>query len=372
MSTQLPLHDLLVVDFSRILAGPLCTMMLGDAGARVIKVEEPEMGDETRRWGPPFVGGESAYYLSVNRNKEAVAIDLKTQAGQERAWKLIEEADVVVDNFLDPQKERLGLTDRQVRSANSRVIHCTIRGYDRDSPEADLPGYDLLAQASGGLMAITGEPDGRPMKVGVALADVLTAHYAHGAILHSLYSRERDGEGSTIEVSLFGCTVASLINVGQSYLVTGEDSRRYGNQHPSIVPYQTFRAADGELAIGAASDRQFEALCRDVLDAPDLADDERFRTNERRVGQREILSHLIEQVTLRNRVDELITGCRAAGVPAAPVARISQILGDHDRPGRPVESIDHPTIGALEMVRSPVVRNGERYPIRQAPPQKER
>ena len=333
--------------------------MLGDAGARVIKVEEPEMGDETRRWGPPFVGGESAYYLSVNRNKEAVAIDLKTQAGQERAWKLIEEADVVVDNFLDPQKERLGLTDRQVRSANSRVIHCTIRGYDRDSPEADLPGYDLLAQASGGLMAITGEPDERPMKVGVALADVLTAHYAHGAILHSLYSRERDGEGSTIEVSLFGCTVASLINVGQSYLVTGAESKRYGNQHASIVPYQTFRARDGEIAIGAASDRQFDALCRGVLEASELADDERFRTNEQRVNQRRTLSEMIEQLTAARTVDDLTSRCRAAGVPAAPVARISQVLGDQNRPGRPVESIEHPTIGELEMVRSPIVRNGD-------------
>ena len=372
MTTHLPLHELVVVDFSRILAGPLCTMMLGDAGARVIKVEEPELGDETRRWGPPFVGGESAYYLSANRNKEAVAIDLKTDAGRERAWKLIEEADVVVDNFLDPQKERLGLTDRQVRSANSRVIHCTIRGYDRDSPEADLPGYDLLAQAAGGLMAITGEPDGRPMKVGVALADVLTAHYAHGAILHSLYARERTGEGATIEVSLFGCTVASLINVGQSFLVTGQEARRYGNEHPSIVPYQTFRAADGELAIGAASDRQFEALCREVLDAPELADDDRFRTNERRVGERETLSLLIDAITQRQSVDALIERCRAANVPAAPVARISQILGDRDRPGRPVEQIGHPTIGTLEMVRSPIVRNGDRYPIRTAPPVKER
>lgn len=368
MTRPLPLEDLLVVDFSRILAGPLCTMMLGDAGARVIKVEEPELGDETRRWGPPFIGGESAYYLSVNRNKETVAIDLKSEEGRARASSLIEQADVVVDNYLDPQKERLGLTARQIRNLNSRVVHCSIRGFDPDSPEADLPGFDLLAQAAGGLMAITGEPAGRPMKVGVALADVLTAHYAHGAILHSLYARERNGEGASIELSLFGCTVASLVNVGQSYLVTGEEAKRYGNEHPSIVPYQTFRALDGELAIGAASDRQFQALCERVLDTPELAGDARFRTNDQRVAQRETLGGMIERITQTRRVDDLITRCRAANVPAAPVARISSILGERDRPGRPVESVEHPSIGTLEMVRSPIVRNGRRYPIRSAPP----
>lgn len=368
MTRPLPLEDLLVVDFSRILAGPLCTMMLGDAGARVIKVEEPELGDETRRWGPPFIGGESAYYLSANRNKEAIAIDLKSDEGRARASRLIEQADVVVDNYLDPQKERLGLTARQIRNLNSRVVHCSIRGFDPDSPEADLPGFDLLAQAGGGLMAITGEPEGRPMKVGVALADVLTAHYAHGAILHSLYARERNGEGASIELSLFGCTVASLVNVGQSYLVTGEEAKRYGNEHPSIVPYQTFRANDGELAIGAASDRQFQALCEGVLGAPDLAEDERYRTNGQRVAQRETLGEKIERITEKHPVDELIERCRAASVPAAPVARISSILGARDRPGRPVESVEHPSIGTLEMVRSPIVRNGQRYPIRKAPP----
>ncbi|MDX1583475.1 MAG: CoA transferase [Thermoanaerobaculia bacterium] len=369
MSRSLPLHELVVVDFSRILAGPLCTMLLGDAGARVIKVEEPELGDETRRWGPPFAGGESAYYLSANRNKENISIDLKTGEGQDKARGLVEQADVVVDNFLDPQKERLDLTAERVRSLNPRVVHCSIRGYDRDSPEADLPGFDLLAQAAGGLMAITGEPDGRPMKVGVALADVLTAHYAHGAILHSLYARERTGEGASIELSLFGCTVASLVNVGQSFLVTGEEAKRYGNEHPSIVPYQTFRASDGEFALGAASDRQYRKLCRDVLEAPELAEDERFRTNPSRVEHRATLGSTIEEITLGRPVAEWVARCRAADLPVAPVATISSILGERDGPGRPVESIEHPTIGMLEMVRSPIVRNGQRYPIRKAPPE---
>lgn len=360
MSASLPLDGVVVADFSRILAGPLATMMLADAGARVIKVEEPVSGDETRRWGPPFVGEISAYYLSANRGKEVVRIDLKSADGRAEARQWIEQADVVVDNFLDPQKERLGFTPDDVRAINPRAVHCSIRGYDRDSPEADLPGFDLLAQAAGGLMSITGEPDGRPMKVGVALADVLTAHYAHGAILHSLYARERTGEGASIEVSLFGCAVASLVNVGQSFLLTGEDAKRYGNEHPSIVPYQTFPASDGEVAIGAASDRQFETLCREVLGTPDLASDSRFKTNADRVAHRRELTSLLEARTALLHVNEIVARCRLSKVPAAPVARIAQILGDRDRPGRPVETFASEA-GPIEMVRSPVVRNGQRY-----------
>jgi crotonobetainyl-CoA:carnitine CoA-transferase CaiB-like acyl-CoA transferase len=366
MSAPLPLEGLVVVDFSRVLAGPLCAMLLGDAGAKVIKVEEPERGDETRRWGPPFAGDESAYYLSVNRNKELVALDLRTETGQAEARRLIAEADVVIDNFLDARKLRLGLTTEIVRGANPRVVHCSIRGFDRDSAEADLPGYDLLAQAAGGLMAITGEPDGPPMKVGVALSDVLTAHYAHGAILQSLWAREKSGEGASIELSLFGCTVASLVNVAQAWLLTGEEARRYGNEHPSIVPYQTFRASDGELAIAAATDRQYEALCRNVLEAPELARDPRFGTNAERVDHRSELTEAIGRVIATRPVSDWIGRCRAAGVPAAAVARISQVLGPGS--GRPVESVVHPSIGPLEMVRSPVVRNGRRYPIRKPPP----
>src|SRR5437868_3869913 len=222
------LEGIVVADFSRVLAGPLCTQMLADAGARVIKIEEPERGDETRRWGPPFVNNISTYFLAVNRNKESIVVNLKSRSGSKIAERLVERADVVVDNFLPAQ----GL----LPTIPKRTVHCTIRGFDSDTPEADTPGYDLLAQAGSGLMSITGERDGDPMKIGVALADVLTAHYAFGAICAAL----RTGEGASLEISLFSATIASLANVAQNVLVTGAEAARYGNAHPSIVPYQLF------------------------------------------------------------------------------------------------------------------------------------
>ena len=240
LSAERPLRGILVADFSRVLAGPLCSQLLGDAGARVVKVEEPLRGDETRRWGPPFAGESSAYFLSINRNKESIALDLKR--GGDVARRLIERADVVIDNFLPAQRRAVGMDD--VRSINPRAIHCAITGYDSDTSDANAPGYDLLAQAGAGLMSITGEPDGQPMKTGVALSDVLTAHHAFGAILTALFARERTGKGASIEISLFAATLASLDNVSQNALVTGREAKRYGNAHPSIVPYQLFEASD--------------------------------------------------------------------------------------------------------------------------------
>src|SRR6266542_5349817 len=227
--TTFMLKGIVAVDFSRVLAGPLCTQLLADWGARVIKIEEPQRGDETRRWGPPFVSNISTYFLAVNRDKESVAVNLKTPDGAEIARRLVERADVVVDNFLRTQK--------LLPKIPSRAIHCTIRGFDSDTPERDTPGYDLLAQAGSGLMSITGEPDGDPMKIGVALSDVVTAHYAFGAIATALFNRERTGKGATLEISLFSASVASLVNVAQSVFITRKEAKRYGNAHSSIVPY---------------------------------------------------------------------------------------------------------------------------------------
>lgn len=343
-----PLHGLLVADFSRILAGPLCTMLLGDAGARVIKIEEPR-GDETRRWGPPFVAGESSYFLSVNRNKESVVLDLKSDRGRDAARRLIARADVVVENFKDADRDRFGLGVAEVRSLNSRAILCSIRGFDRDSPDAALPGYDLLAQAAGGLMAITGEPDGPPVKVGVALADVLTAHYAHGGILASLLRRERGGEADAIEVSIFGSTVASLINVAQGFLVTGDEPKRYGTAHPSIVPYQTFEAADRPFALAVATDRHWGAFAREVLGRSDLAADSRFATNAGRVQNRTALLPRVEEALRARPAAEWIEACRARGIPAALVQSFGEIFS-----GPVTESLRHPAIGPFEMVRTPI------------------
>ncbi|HVT02198.1 MAG TPA: CoA transferase [Thermoanaerobaculia bacterium] len=353
----LPLQGIVVADFSRILAGPLCTMMLADEGARVIKVEEPVRGDETRRWGPPFIGTESSYFLSVNRSKESITLNLKSEDGRRVARKLIERADVVVENFRRKQKEEFGLTPDAVRQINPRAVLCSINGFDSDSAEADLAGYDLLAQAAGGLMSITGERDGDPMKVGVALSDVLTAHYAHGTICAALVGRERGGAAVPVEVSLFGSTVASLINVAQNYLATGVNPRRYGNEHPSIVPYQPFRASDRMFVLAVASDRHFELLCREILQRPDLADDPRFQTNAARVRNRDPLLREMELILVTRSADEWLRLCALRGIPAARVQQLDEVFAGSDWM---VETITDPSIGALRILRAPWKIGGRR------------
>ncbi len=319
----LPLDGILVADFSRVLAGPLATQLLGDWGARVIKIEEPERGDETRRWGPPFVGGVSAYFLSINRNKESVALDLKSEEGAEVARRLIERADVVVDNFLPAQRESLRFAPRAI---NPRVVYCTIAGFDSDTDDADTSGYDLLAQAGAGLMSITGDADGEPVKIGVALADVLTAHYAFGAICAALRRRERTGEGALLEVSLFSVTVASLINVAQNVLITGTEAARHGNAHPSIVPYQVFHASDRPFAIGAGTDRHFAQLCERVLLRPELPQDERFATNGQRVKHRETLVSILEGEFRKRTAAQWVAGRRCVPRPGVLRSIQSSIL----------------------------------------------
>jgi crotonobetainyl-CoA:carnitine CoA-transferase CaiB-like acyl-CoA transferase len=347
-----------VADFSRVLAGPLCTQLLADAGARVIKIEEPGRGDETRRWGPPFVNGVSAYFLSINRNKESLTLNLKTDEGREVASKLIGRADVVIDNFLP------GSIDLP---RNDRAIFCSIRGFDSDTPEASAPGYDLLAQAGAGLMAITGEPDGEPMKTGVALSDVLTAHHAQSAILAALFARERTGRGASIEVSLFASTLASLVNVAQSTLLTGNEASRWGSAHPSIVPYQLFHASDRPFAVGAGTDRHFRLLCEHVLERPELAADRRFSTNSARVKHRGILLPMLDRIFRTRSAKHWTSRCREASIPASLVLGVREALRSPSGRGL-IATIEHPEIGAYETVLNPVRLNGERLPIRSAPP----
>lgn len=356
-----PLDGIVVADFSRILAGPLCTMLLGDAGARVIKIEEPR-GDETRRWGPPFVEGESAYFLSINRNKESIAIDLKTAEGRRIAHELIAKADIVVENYLEPQKEKLGLTIGEVRKSNPRAIVLSLSGFPAGTSEAEKPGYDLLAQAAGGLMAITGGPDGTPMKSGVAIADVLTAHHAHAAILTALFERERTGFARHIELSLLASTAASLINVGQSALVTASEAKRYGNQHPSIVPYQPFATTDGFVVIAVASDAHWKRFCDGVLRDPQLGSDALFETNASRVANREALIPAIAAAIKQLTRAETLQRCEETGIPAAPIRGPHEVLSD----GLYTEEVRHPSIGALLQVRHPI-RDGSRAILRPPP-----
>jgi len=347
-----PLADILVADFSRVLAGPLCTQLLAEAGARVIKVEEPGRGDETRRWGPPFVHGISAYFLSINKGKESLTLNLKSEGGREVATRLIGRADVVVENFT-------GLT----LPSNPGAIHCRISGFDDGTP-----GYDLLAQAESGLMAISGPPDGEPVKTGVALSDVLTAHYAFGAICAALRGRERTGDGTLIEVSLFGATVASLVNVAQNALLTGTEAARWGNAHPSIVPYQLFHASDRAFVLGCGTDRHFAQLCARVLGRPELAEDKRFATNERRVKHRRALIAILETAFASKRARHWVDACRRAGVPASLVRGVREAL--RTPAGRAlVDVVDHPILGAYEAVRNPLRIDGARLRAGKAPPE---
>ena len=357
-----PLAGITVIDFSRVLAGPLCAQFLSDGGARVIKVEEPGRGDETRRWGPPFINGVSSYFLSVNRNKESVTVNLKSERGQEIARRLIERADVVLDNFLPAQRAAC------LGSVDPKVIHCSIAGFDPDSPEAATPGYDLLAQAASGLMAITGAADGEPAKVGVALADVLAAHHATSAILMALFARERGGGGEKIDISLFSSTLTSLINIVQGVLVTGQEAGRYGNAHTSIVPYQVFHGSDRPFAVGAGTDRHFRELCSKVIGRPELAADERYAGNSARVRNRTTLIPLFEEIFRTREASHWVESCRAAGVPAALVQGVREALQSSSASALLVD-IDHPVAGSYQAVLNPLRFSGQRMPVRSAPPE---
>jgi len=349
-----PLDGIVVADFSRVLAGPLCTQLLADFGARVIKVEDPRGGDETRRWGPPWVDGVSTYYRSVNRAKESITLDLVR--GKDVLARLLDRADVVVDNFLPRQRSRLL---GNVRAKRRRIVHCSISGYDSDTRLADTSGYDLLAQAESGLMSITGAPDGDPIKAGVALADVLTAHHAFGAICAALTARERTGRGASIEVSLFSSTIASLVNVAQAVLSTGTEAKRYGNEHASIVPYQLFHGSDRPFVVGAGTDRHFAALC-EVIGRDDLARESRFATNTARVTNRAVLIPILEEIFRTRRASHWVTRCRRAAVPATLVRGVREAL--QTREARLLIAKEYPA------VLTPARIDGKRAPAGTLPP----
>src|SRR4051794_3096133 len=324
-----PLHGVRVVDLSRVLAGPYCTMVLADHGADVVKVERPGSGDETRSWGPPFADGESAYYLSVNRSKRSCAIDLSEPEGQALALELCAGADVVVENFRSGGAERLGVGYEQVCASNPAVVYCSITGFGSDREPAGRPGYDFVAQAESGLMSITGPADGPPYKVGVALVDVLTGVHAAAAVAAALHG----GRGALIEVPLLDAGLSGLVNVAQGALVTGADPRRHGNAHPSIVPYEDLATRSGRVAVAAPNDGLFRALCR-ALGAEELADDPRFATNPDRVRHREELVPLLEERLAASGADEWVERLSAAGVPAGKIRSVPDALAAAAAAGR--------------------------------------
>jgi crotonobetainyl-CoA:carnitine CoA-transferase CaiB-like acyl-CoA transferase len=363
----LPLEGVRVLDLSRVLAGPYATMVLADLGAEVVKVEHPERGDDTRHWGPPFAGGESAYFLSVNRNKRSIAVDLKDPEGLEKIRRLAAEADVLIENLRRGALERFGLGYEALRELNPDLIYCSVTGFG-PGKDTDRPGYDFLIQARAGIMGITGFPDGEPTKVGVAIADIVCGLYAATAILAALHKRETTGEGARLEVPLFEATLGWLANRGQEYLVSGEDKGRMGNAHPTIVPYQTFDASDRPLAVAVGNDAQFRRLCEAVGRA-DLADDERYATNPERVANREELVEILQKEFSRLTADEWVARIREAGVPAGPVNALADVFSDeHVSSSGILQTIEHPTAGVLKMLASPVLVDGERPPLRRPPP----
>jgi formyl-CoA transferase len=324
-------------------------MMLGDMGADVIKVEQPGTGDDTRRWGPPFAGGESAYYLSVNRNKRSITLNLKEPRGQDILRRLIDKSDVLIQNFKAGTMDRLGFGYSQVHAMRPTLIYCSISGFGADGPYADRPGYDIAAQAMGGLMSLTGTRDGEPLKAGLPLADLTTGMFACSAVLGALHHRDRTGEGQHIECSLFESIVALLINVATGYLLTGEQPQRFGNAHPNLVPYQLFYTRDGSLIAGAGNDRQFGDLCA-VLGLPELASDSRFRTNPDRVVNRAELIPLLQAAFLTRDTEEWGHNLLAAGVMAAPILGVDQVFNHAQTLHRDMRmALEHPTIGKLEV-----------------------
>jgi len=326
------LRGLLVADFSRVLAGPLATMLLGDLGADVVKVERPGTGDDTRAWGPPYVEGESAYYLAINRNKRSIVLDLKTASGRHAARRLAEKADVIVENFKPGTMERLGLSYEELSKANPGVVFCTVSGFGTKGAGAPLLGYDFIVQAVGGLMHITGPEPGEPTKVGVAVADVLTGLFATNAILAALLARSSTGKGQRVEVDLMSCLLAGLVNQASTYLTTGESPQAIGNRHPAIAPYEMFAAADRPLVVAVGNDGQFAALAG-VLEMDWLSSDERFATNPARVVHREELSELIGQKLRLRPAAVWIERLEAARVPSGLVNDIGEAFALAERLG---------------------------------------
>jgi len=362
------LAGLRVLDLTRILAGPLCTMMLGDLGADVIKVEPVAGGDDTRGWGPPFAGGESAYFLGVNRNKRSLTLDLATEAGREILAGLVARADVLVENFKTGTLETWGVGDAWLADHAPRVVRCSITGYGTSGPRARQPGYDFVLQAESGLMSICGAPDGPPTKYGVAIVDVCTGMLACSAILAALQARPRTGRGQRVEVSLHDAALAMLVNVASSYLVAGQEARRFGNGHPTIVPYTTYPTRDGQMAVAVGNDAQF-ARFAEAVGRPEWARDARFTRNRDRVVHRDVLDGLVADVLRGDVAQAWLDRLRAAGVPCGRINTVAQALDDPHAAARGmVETVEHPAAGALRLLGIPFKLAGTPATVRRPPP----
>ena len=364
-----PLTGLRVLDLSRVLAGPWCAMMLADLGADVIKLEPPGAGDDTRSWGKRIAGQESTYFLSANRSKRGIAVDLARPEGAALARRLAERSDVLVENFKLGGLGKFGLDYDSVARLNPRLIYCSISGYGRTGPNAARAGYDVVIQGESGLMSITGEPDGPALKVGVALADIMTGQYAASAILAALIARGASGQGQHIDLALIDCTMANLANVASSALCLDTVPKRYGNAHADIAPYQTFAAADGDVVVAVGNDGQFRKFCTDVLGKPELAADPRFTGNPVRSQHRDALLPIVASVMKEKPRAWWIERMLAAGVPGGAVRDVKEALASPEaKARRMVREVPHPLAGTVKLMGSPL--NFSATPVREpaAPP----
>jgi crotonobetainyl-CoA:carnitine CoA-transferase CaiB-like acyl-CoA transferase len=357
------LDGVLVADLSRVLAGPLCTMTLGDLGADVIKVERPDGGDDTRHWGPPFVDEGATYYLSLNRNKRSVALDLKDAGDLALARELCDRADVVVESFRPGTSDRLGLGYDEVARTNPSVVYCSISAFGSGERAAALPGYDLLLQAMSGLMSVTGEPDGRPLKVGAPLIDVMCGLHATIGVLAALRARERDGRGQRVEISLMDTALAGLLNQASAHVNTGGVPGRLGNRHPSITPYETFAAADGDFAVAVGNDAIYARLC-EVVGRPELATDPRFATNAARLEHRDALGAELEAAFAAAPAEAWVARLGEAGVPAGPINDLAAAFAFAEELG--LEPVDE--TGGVRTVRSPLRLGATPAAVSRRPP----
>jgi len=363
------LRDVLVVDLTRVLAGPYCTMMLGDLGAEVIKIEEPSRGDDTRGWGPPFApGGEAAYFLSANRNKRSLTLNLKTDEGRAVLRRLIARGDVLVDNFRTGTLEGWGLDYAALQAIRPGLIVCSITGYGQTGPYRERPGYDFMVQAMGGFMSVTGPVDGEPFRAGIAIADLAAGMFAASAILAALFARERTGEGQRIDMSLLDSQVALMSYVASNYLVSGQPPRRFGNGHPNIVPYQSFPAQDGYFAFAAGNDGQWKRFC-EAVGKTEWSTDPRFATNGGRVENREAVVAMLGDLFRTRPAAAWMELCESISIPSAPIQTVDQVFDDPQVVARGLRAeVDHPTAGRLALVGSPLCIPTSPTQVYRAPP----
>lgn len=357
-----------VLDLSRVVAGPVCTSILGDLGADIIKVEGPDFLDETRAWFPPDIEDISLYYMAVNRNKRAITVNLKTKEGIQIIKKLIQESDVIVENFKTGTMERLGLGYEDLKALNPKIIHCSITGFGHTGPYKQLPGYDFLAQAMSGFMSVNGISNGEPVKAGVAMADLYAGLYAIISILAALEARNQTGRGQHCDISLMDSMVASLLNIGTGFLNTGNLPKRYGNQHPTLVPYQNFQTKDKEIIIAVGNDRQFQRFCS-LINAEELPQDERFATANARIIYREELIPIIQEVILTKTADQWLTLFQENNIPCGPINTLDRVFTDEQVLERQmIQEVEHPTVGIVKLLGSPIKLSDTPVTIERHPP----